>query len=107
MLPGDYTTVSPSGSEVHFAVPNAGIGVLILSASQTRAHASVFNHSNAALHLRFGGSASLPTRFDVKLTSASYYELPKPVYIGPVFGAWDAPGGFALVLELAKTGDGV
>lgn len=102
--PSDYVTVSPSGSELHWAVSNLGVGVLILSASQSRAHASVFNHSNAGLHLRFGSSASLPTGFDVKLGSASYYELPKPVYVGPVFGAWDAAGGFALVLELAKAG---
>lgn len=106
MLPGDYSTISPSGSELHWVVANAGVGALILSSSQTRAHASVFNHSNATLHLRFGSSATLPTGFDVKLTSASYYELPKPVYTGPVFGAWDAAGGFALVLELGKTGQG-
>lgn len=106
MQPFDYTTISPSGSELHWAVPNAGIGVLILSGSQIRAHASVFNHANASLHLRFGASASLPAGFDVKLTSASYYELPKPIYTGPVYGAWDAAGGFALVLELAKSGQG-
>ncbi len=104
MLESDYETISPSGSDVHAAVPNLGIGVLILSASFSRAHASVFNHSNATLHLRFGSSASLPTAFDVKLTSGSYYELPKPIYTGPVYGAWDAAGGFALTLELGKAG---
>ena len=100
----DYETISPSGSELHWAVPNNGLEALILSSSQFRAHASIFNHSNATLHLRFGSSASLPNGFDVKLTSGSYYEMPKPIYTGPVYGAWDAAGGFALVLELGKAG---
>jgi hypothetical protein len=73
-----------------------------MSSSLSRGHGSVFNHSAATLHLRFGVAASLPTGFDVKLTSGSYFELPKPVYMGPIFGVWDASGGFALVLELGR-----
>lgn len=93
---------SPSGSDQHWAIANGGAAVLILSSSVTRGHASVFNHSAATLHLRFGTVASLPIGFDVKLTSGSYFELPKPVYLGPVYGVWDASGGFALALELSR-----
>lgn len=104
MQEADYDTISPSGSDVHAAIANGGSLVLLLSGSATRAHASIFNHSVNTLHIRFGQPAALPNTFDVKLTSASYYELPKPVYAGPIYGVWDAAGGFALVLELGKNG---
>lgn len=106
--PSEFNTVSPSGSDAHWKIP-AGVGVvLILSASQNeRAHASIFNHANGTLHLKFGASASMAIGggggiFNVKLTSGSYYELPKPTWQGEVYGAWDVAGGFAMVLE---TGD--
>lgn len=101
-----YQTVSPSGSDSHWRVPSDTSPTLILSSSQEeRAHASIFNHSAASLYLKFGSSAGLATSgsglFDVKLTSGTLYELPKPPWQGEVWGSWDADdAGYALVLEL-------
>jgi hypothetical protein len=98
-----YNTVSPSGSDGHWKVAASTSAVLVLSASQSeRAHASIFNHSNASLFIKFGSSAGVgPTGlFDHKITSGTLYELPKPTWQGEIWGAWDATGGFALVLEL-------
>lgn len=107
-----FNTISPSGSDGHWKVVGAVSPVLILSASQEqRAHASIFNDANASLYLVYGigGSgfaagvlASLsPTgSFDVKLTSGSYYELPKPIWQGEIWGIWDSATGWAHVLQL-------
>lgn len=93
-----------TGSNVHARVTGSNANAtLLLSASEGRTHASIYNHVNASLFLGFGFQPTL-TLFDVKLTSGSYFEFPKPIYEGPVYGAWDAPGGFALVLELGKPG---
>jgi hypothetical protein len=104
--PGAFSTVSPSGSDAHWRVAASATPILLLSASQDeRAHASIFNHSVNALYLKFGGSGGMATSgstgiFNVKLTSGSLYELPKPIWQGEIWGAWDAAGGFALVVEL-------
>lgn len=100
----DFNTCAPSGSDAHWLVPNGTSVVLILSASQEqRAHASVFNDSPASLYLKYGSPAGTgPVGiYDVKLTSGSYYELPKPIFQGEVYGTWDAAGGgFARVLQI-------
>jgi hypothetical protein len=100
-----YNTVAPSGSDIHWRVAASATPVLVLSASYGRGHASIFNHSVNTLHLKFGSNAGMATSgsngiFDVKLTSGSYYELPKPIWQGEVWGAWDAAGGWAMVLEV-------
>ena len=103
--PGAFITVSPSGSDSHWKVAAATAPRLILSSSQNeRAHASIFNNSGASLYLRFGGGApdvlSVTGSWDLKLASGSFYELPKPIWQGEVWGIWDAAGGWAMVLEL-------
>lgn len=104
----DFLTVSPSGSDEHWKIPASTTPTLILSASsEERAHASIFNHSPNSLFLKFGGVTGMTSTggtglFTVKLTSGSYYELPKPIWQGEIYGAWDAAGGFALVTQ---TGD--
>jgi hypothetical protein len=98
-----FTTVAPSGSDQHWRVPASTSAQLILSASQDgRVHGSIFNDSGATLFLSFGGSnVAVVGQFDVKITSASYFELPKPaVYQGEIWGVWDATGGWAHVLHL-------
>lgn len=101
-----YNTTAPSGSDSHWKVPSDTLPKLIMSASQDeRAHGSIFNHSSAALYLKFGGSAGMVVSgsgiFDLKVASGSLYELPKPAWQGEIWGQWDADVvGYAMVLEL-------
>lgn len=102
-----FNTTAPSGSDQHWKVPAATAPTLILSASQEqRSHASIFNDAGGSLYITFGGGApqalSVTGTYDVKLTSASYYELPKPAYQGEIWGIWDAAGGWARVLQLGR-----
>jgi hypothetical protein len=106
---GQFSTVSPSGSDSHARVPAGTDPKLLLSASlDARAHASVYNHSAGSLYLRFGLNTGLQVSgsavsFDVKVTSGSLYELPKPVWQGEVWGMWDVPANsWVMVLELGK-----
>ena len=100
-----FLTTAPSGSDAHWTVAGATAPQLILSASQDqRSHASIFNDSVASLYIKFGGGAvnnlSVTGTWDVKLSSGSYYELPKPVYEGEIWGIWDSPTGWARILQL-------
>ncbi len=99
-----FLTTAPSGSDSHWLVGAAVTSNLILSSSQDqRVHASIFNDSPASLYLRFGGNVNVGTgsaNFDVKLTSGTYFELPKPIYEGEVWGAWDAASGWARVFSI-------
>lgn|SRR5574337_778101 len=103
-----FNTTAVSGSDAHWKVAASLSPVLILSASQEqRVHASIFNDSNGTLFLQYGGSVGMANTgalgmYDVKVTSASYYELPKPIWEGEIWGAWDAVPGFARVLQLGR-----
>lgn len=104
-----FLTISPSGSDSHYRVSGVTAPVLILSSSQgQRAHASIFNDAAGSLYLTMGpggaGNLSPTGTFDLKMTSGSYFELPKPIYQGEVWGIWDAAGGFARVLQLGVGG---
>jgi hypothetical protein len=106
-----FNTTAPSGSDQHWKVAAQTSKTLILSASvEQRTHASIFNASPNNLYLKFGDNTGIAVSgssglFDVKLTSASYFEIPKPAWQGEIWGAWDAdlPAGFALVLQLGRT----
>lgn len=108
----DFIGTSPSGSDAHWRVPQGSSPRLILSASQdVRAHASIFNHSNGALYLKFGGNGGMSVSgnlglFTTKLLSGSYYEMPKPIWQGEVWGVWDSdlPAGFAMVTQTGRAG---
>jgi len=100
-----FSTTSTSGSDSHYKVAASTAPVLILSSSQdVRVHASIFNDSVASLYITFGpggvSNLSVTGTYDVKISSASYFELPKPIYEGEVWGIWDAAGGWARILQL-------
>ena len=100
-----FLTTAPSGSDNHWKVAGVTTQTLILSASQdVRSHASIFNDAVGSLYITFGaggvGSLSVTGTYDVKITSASYYEFPKPIYEGEVWGIWDVAGGWARVMQL-------
>jgi len=104
-----YTTMSPSGSDYHWRVAGSTTPQLLMSSSQDeRAHGAIFNHSIGSLYIKLGSNVGLNPSgsspfFDVKIASGTLYELPKPIWQGEVWGAWDAPtGAFAMVSE---TGD--
>lgn len=96
----NYLSAVPSGSLVHARVPSSTSAVTILSSSVGRVTANIFNHSAASLYLKFEGAPTI-NDFDVKLSSGSYYELPKPVYLGQVNGIWDAANGFAMIADFS------
>lgn len=103
---GAFNTVAPSGSDYHWRVPAGVAPTLILSSSQDeRSHASIFNHTVGSLYIRFGSNAGLVSSgsavfFDAKIASGTLYELPKPVWQGDVWGVWDSPTGWAMVVAL-------
>lgn len=81
---------------------------LLLDKNEARTGAHFYNHSTGAMFLRFAHSqdhsASLGT-FNVKVASGSYYELPKPVYLGCVHAIWDAAVGSVMVTQYFKSDD--
>lgn len=101
-----FNTTAVSGSDIHSRVPASTTPQLILSASQeVRVFASIFNDSPNTLYLNYGGSAmgtGSAQQWDLKLTSGVLYELPKPIYQGEIWGAWDTAAGFARVLQLGR-----
>ena len=103
-----FNTTATSGSDARWIVAASQTAVLILSSSQDqRVHASIFNDSAASLFIKFGSDVSLGNSgsaqiYDLKITSASYFELPKPIYQGDIWGLWDATGGWARVLQLGR-----
>lgn len=98
-----FLTTAPSGSDQRWKVAASVTPVLILSSSQdVRSHASIFNDSVNSLYIKFGSNTGLTVTgmYDVKISSASYFELPKPIYEGEVWGTWEALGGWARILQL-------
>lgn len=87
------------------ATGGSGAPVLLLSASESRVHASIYNHVNASLFIGFDHPGVSTSSFDVKLVSGSYYELPRPIYQGRVWGVWDAAGGVAMMFDISDTVD--
>lgn len=87
-----------SGSDSHARVAASTSAVLILSASEGRTRGSVFNHGAAGLYLSARPEVSV-NFFDVKLSSGSYFELPRPVWRGAIYGVWDVANGFAMVCD--------
>lgn len=83
------------------AVIGVGAPVLVLSASDGRTHASIFNHTNASLFLGYDHPGLSTSSFDVKLASGSYYELPRPVWRGPVYAISDAASSVAMMLDIS------
>ncbi len=105
-----FNTTAPSGSDQHWKVPSNTQKQLILSSSQEqRAHASIFNNANGTLFLKYGDNTGIAVSgatglYDVKMASGAYYELPKPMWQGDIWGVWDLDqaGGFAHVLQLGR-----
>ncbi len=100
-----FLTTAPSGSDAHWKVAGSTSPTLILSSSvDQRSHASIFNDSPASLYVTFGpggvGNLSVTGTYDIKITSGSYLELPKPTYQGEIWGIWDSAAGWARVLQL-------
>jgi hypothetical protein len=71
------------------SVNDSATSVTLLAANTARKGASIWNHSDATLYVKFGGAASL-TDFSVILITNSYFELGQPMYPGIVCGIWDA-----------------
>lgn len=83
------------------AAIGTGAGVLLLSASEGRTYASIFNHSNASLFVGYDYPGVSSSSFDVKLASGSYFELPRPIWRGRVWAVADAAASVAMMLDVS------
>jgi hypothetical protein len=66
--------------------------------SSGRIGASVFNDSAAALYIAAASTGATSTVYTVKVAAGGYWEAPYD-YAGPLYGAWAAATGAALVTE--------
>lgn len=75
--------------------------VTLLAANATRLGATISNNSsNRFLYVRLG-SGALPSAHTAIIGPRGYYEVPNPVYVGIITGAWSAgSGGDAQITEL-------
>jgi len=94
-MPSDRT--SSTGTLAQIAYNTAS--TLILAANAQRAGLSVYNSSSAELFL--APTASVTTQsFSYRVAPRAEFELPPPLYTGPIYGAWAAGGaGGAQVTE--------
>ena len=103
MFAAAHLTPVHSGSWVVGRVASSATPVLLLTGSAYgRKDAAIFNHSSASLYISPDQHVSTGS-FALKLTSGSYYELPKPIYTDKVWGVWDGVNGFAMVSEKNST----
>lgn len=64
----------------------------LIAGATDRRGLTMFNNTSANLFVAPGSSASLNSgRFQFKLSPGSFYEMPSPIYTGPVFGMYDVP----------------
>lgn len=92
-------TAGAQGATVS-SVAASATSVTILSASDARAGASVYNdttNSTNSLYLKMGTTASA-TDFSVKLNAGGYFEVPAG-YNGRIDGIWVVAAGSARVTE--------
>lgn len=80
-------------------VTSSASNVTLLAANTNRKTALFFNDSTANLFLKFGATASA-TSFTVKMTPASFFEMPTPCYTGIIDGIWASANGACRVTEL-------
>ena len=64
--------------------------------NDNRLRVSFYNHSPAALYLKFGDGAT-SSSFSVKVASGSYFETPTPTHTGSITGMWDAANGSVMI----------
>lgn len=88
-----------SGSLTAYRVAASATPVMILSGGMTnRRVATIYNHSNASLFIGPFPEVGV-TRFMTKITSGSHFTMPNPIYVGPVYGVWDAAAGHAMIVD--------
>lgn len=75
----------------------ASIDPVLLIPSSLRQFFMVYNNSDSALYMKYGGETY--ETWSVRIPPKFYYESPVPVYRGPVYGTWDASDGEAHVTE--------
>jgi len=72
----------------------------LLASNASRLGVTVQNDSTTTLYLKYGATAS-PTSYTVKIPAGAYWEMPYPIYTGPIDGIWSADAaGAARLTEL-------
>lgn len=93
------TQLRKSTTATQTIVPSANADTVILALNLNRLGAAVYNDSTANLYLLLKATTASATIFTVKMTPATYYEVPF-AYNGGISGFWDAVNGNARVTEL-------
>jgi len=95
---GDYTGQAIASGTV---VTGSTSSQLLLGRDDNRLGLMIYNHANGALFLKLGNGATV-TNFTVKLSSGSYYELPRPIHTGSITMIGDAAGGHIMATTMFK-----
>lgn len=82
------------------SLPGSITSQVLLSASNNRIFASVYNDSTSKLYLLLGTGAS-STVFTLRMDGQTYYEVPIQ-YTGPVTGVWSSGVGDARMTEIRQ-----
>lgn len=86
------TTLHTSTSATCSNVSGSASSTTLFAANSFRKAGTVYNDStdpSAVLFLKFGINASTSS-FTVKVPAGGYYELPSPIFVGPVTGVWSS-----------------
>ena len=83
---------------VSSSVPATIEPILILSGNSERKGAILVNDSSNSLFLKFGIAGSV-TDYSTKLYKRAYYEVPIPIFTGPLYGVWDGVDGSVKLTE--------
>jgi hypothetical protein len=72
----------------------------ILGVNLSRTGAIIYNSDANALLIKYGATASASS-FTYRIAAGAHWEMPLPVYQGPIDGIWEADGsGSAFITEL-------
>jgi hypothetical protein len=93
------TASNAASTNTRSSIAGAAVDTLILATNTSRLGATVFNDSTAILYLSLGTAAASTTDFTLKMSAASYYEVPFG-YTGQIRGIWASATGSARVGEL-------
>ncbi len=81
-------------------VDSAATSTPLLANNSARAGVVLYNSDANALLLKYGATAS-SSSYTYRIASAQTWEMPNPIYTGPIEGIWESDGsGSAFITEL-------
>lgn len=93
----DLARLGPVAGAKRTSVASGTASVLALAFNPDRRGVMAVNTDANACYLTYGTVASA-TDFTVKIPSDGYWEMPQPIYLGPIFAIWAGDGAGLLYL---------